>query len=520
MNTEHKTGKNIWDVIFLQEKHHFPIERNYLIEPRGSLNPINAQVTEKVCPKTVEYIKNTYTDPYKLYALDFDLNYKIRTLANLSLLAGMLECSKWYRKEGVALDVNSPGMKMVRDEMEKSSQEQWSEDPGFYDNIDELRCRISASLVSHREGTSEFKKRFRESHRVPVAVKLQQALQYVIENAEYDWKTRAEAFLRASSIRGYSTADDETIIYLMSQSLDDKELKKEAQHRWKRYRKEWEDMFFTDKNPFKGKFSIDRLRFIHWDKLSCLRPLEPLEDDDDRGTYGYKAESKHLLSPEYVSDFARVMSLFRTDLDVDPIRSHLVKLITKYYHAFSGSHDYNGNFTSSDFYYLSDLLFTFAINRFRHDINAEDDASLFAHKTRRDIELSYLASTATFSDDVSMVTLIALEVLAIYYSRPKGMVKFLQKAKSWLLSQQTPYGYWYDGANNPEYTTVLVLDALNLIDETDGLTFPLVTKPRYDKTLLKITAQPRLLVNYAYRCLFLGNREIPIAFRGGVVKSA
>ncbi len=515
MSTENKTGKNIWDVIFSQDKHHFPIERNYLIEPRGSLNPINAQVTEKVCPKMVDSVRKNFTDPYKLYALDFHFNYAIRQMADLSLFAGMLEFPR--ENEDVALDSSSPKMKKEFEKLETLPGNKWNEDIGYYNN-DEFRRKISASLLSHRKGTSKIEKRICESNRMPSIVKLLQTLQYVIENSEYDWKTKAEAFLRASSMRGYCTADDETIIYLMYQSLDDKELEKEARYRWKRYKKEWGDLYFTDKNPFKGKFSIDRLRFIHWDKLSCLRPLEPFKEDD-RDTYGYKAESQHLLSPEYVSDFARVMSLFRTDLDVDPIRSHLVKLINKYFHAMSGSHSINGNYTMSDFYYLSDLLFTFAIYRFRNDINAEDEASLFVHKTRKGVEISYLTSTATFSDDVSMVTLIALEVLAIYYSRPKGMVEFLQKAREWLLSQQTPYGYWYDGANNPEYTTVLVLDAINLIDGTDGLSFPMITKPRYDKTLLKITDQPRLRINYTYHTLFLGNREIPISSRGGESKT-
>jgi len=87
------------------------------------------------------------------------------------------------------------------------------------------------------------------------------------------------------------------------------------------------------------------------------------------------------------------------------------------------------------------------------------------------IEFPRWRTTGEFVKDIPLTTLIALEVHAVYFRAPQGAVPFLQEARQWLLAQQTSYGYWYDGVHNPEYTTVLVLDALNLI-EGKTTTFP------------------------------------------------
>ncbi len=528
MSTENKTGKNIWDVIFSQDKHHFPIQRNYLQEPRGSNNPINKLVTQEVCHETVEYIRKTYPDPNELYALDFELNYTIRKLADFILYVDMAEFNRWDWE-----DVQFPPLEDVMSYLHKLYR--WSDDVFCYADLDsdifeltDNRNEIKISEWDH----------FHYHHMVD-ASRFQQAVQYVIENSDSNWKTKAEAFLRASSGRGYSPADDETIIYLMSQSLVDESLAKEAQHRWDRYEKEWEALFFTDKNPFKDRFSIDGLRFIHWDKLSILRPLEPLMLKSEltreslttnilgyqgvmhghRDTYNYKIEAQHMLSADFLSDYVKAFSIFRTDLDVDPIRFNLPKVISRFYKYLAGFHDFEYNYTVADIFYLSDLIFSFASSRFQHDILNDDSESIFVNKARKEIELSFKNSTTNFIQDIPLVTLIALEVHAICYSSPRGMVDFLQKAKKWLLSQQTSYGYWYDGVNNPEYTTVLVLDALKLIDGEDGLSFPFKTQPKYAQEKLYSSVDSLLIVHVFGKVLVLGDRQIKFNFKKGQNKT-
>ncbi len=526
MSSDHKVGKNIWDVIFSLDKHHFPIQRNYLQEPRGSNNPINSQVTQEACQETVDYVRKNITDPNDLYVLDFELNYMIRKLADFILFCSLDEFSPWDDFEFPPLE-----------DMVGVLENYYKWDEGF------LCCndiKSEAELLAYeRDKLKNGICDYAEYSNVEKASRLQQAVQYVIEHSDFDWKTRAEAFLRASSNRGYSPADDETIIYLMSQNIDDDHLEKEAQHRWERYKREWGYLFFTEKNPFEGKFSVDRLRLVHWDKLSKLRLLEPqmlkaeymnnkklLQKEpnswkiyDHRGTYNYNVEAQHLLSPQFLADYVKVFSLIRTDLDVDPIRSYHRKLIGKFYSFLSGSRDFEYNYTVTDIHYLSDLLYTFTRYRFQLSPASKDDRSYFGYKTRGHIELLFGLSTSKFLTDIPMTTLIALEVHAVYYSRPKGMIDFLQKAKQWLLSQQTPYGYWYDGVNNPEYTTVLVLDALTLIDGEDGLTFPKETIPLYDESIIEATPLSSLLVNYASRSLFVGSNETSFKFRGGVNKT-
>lgn len=528
MSTESKTGKNIWDVIFSQDKHHFPIQRNYLQEPRGSNNPINQLVTQEVCPETVDYVRKNITDPHELYALDFELNYTIRKLADFILYVDMSEFNSWDWEDMIFPPLED--MMSILDRLYR-----WNDDVIFYEDLNGdiidltgKRDEIDVSDWDHARYDSMFD-----------VSRFQQSVQHVIENSDFNWKTKAEAFLRASSERGYSCADDETIIYLMSQNIDDEELEKEAHHRWDRYEKEWEELFFADKNPFRDKFIIDRLRLINWDKLSILRPLEPLMIKlptmtkyparnslnyqkallSCRRTYDYKVESQHLLSPQFLTDYAKAFSLFRTDLDVDPIRSHLKRIIPKFYNYLIGSRDFEYNYTVTDIHYLSDLIFSFASSRFQHDILNDDSESIFVNKARKEIELSFKNSTINFTQDIPLVTLIALEVHTIRYSSPLGMVDFLKKARKWLLSQQTSYGYWYDGVNNPEYTTVLVLDALKLIDGEDGLSFPFKTQPKYAQEKLCSSVDSLLIVHVFGKVLVLGDRQIKFNFKKGQNKT-
>ena len=525
MSTKKENGKTIWDVIFSLDSSHFPIQRNFLNEPRGSLNSINRLVTQEICQKTVEDVRKTYPEPNDLYALDFELNYTIRKLADFILYADLREfnCWDWEGSDVLILPLD--------DALSFFSQ-LCNLDEDYFCYIDFETDIVDLTHTRNENNTIEWDRL--DYRHMADASKFQQAVQYVIENSDIDWKTRAEAFLRASSNRGYSPADDETIIYLMSQNINDEELEKEAKHRWEQYKKEWEGLFFTEKNPFDGEFSVDRLRLIHWDKLGKLRILEPLmkklPDDTTyydylkalnacRETYSYKVGSQHLLSPDFLSDYVKVFSLIRADLDVDPIRSYHGKLVEKFYGFLSGSRESEYNYTVTDIHYLSDLLYTFTRYRFQLSTASKDDRSFFGYEARMNIEFSFNSSTSKFLANIPMTTLIALEVHVVYYSRPKGTIDFLQKAKQWLLSQQNPYGYWYDGVNNPEYTTVLVLDAINLIDEEDGLSFPKKTIPKKDDNIIEIMPYSLLLVNFLSRSLFIGSKEITFRFRGGENKT-
>ena len=492
-------SKNIWDVIFSLDKSCFPIQRKYLQEPRGLLNPINSQITSKICKNTVKKIKNKVTNPYDLYAYDYELNYLIRKLCDLIYYYDLDELDSWQD------DSNPVSEDMV-----------WYLDV-FLNKIDfheveatDLRL-FAEEMAYDRKDIREGKYDYNKHYSIEDSVRVINAVQYIIENSGWDWKTKAEAFLRASSIRQYNTADDETIIYLMAQNLNDEELEKEAKHRWKRYQKEWEELYFSKENPFKLKFLPNRLRLIHWDKIGSLRPLEPQLDSDPRGTYTYLSEAQHLLCPEYLADYVRVFTLFRTDLDVEPIRYQLKKLIEKFYSYLSGKHDYEYNYTVTDVYYLSDMLFAFLRNRFQNDILHDTSESFFVEKARKSIELTFKNSSAAFLANMPLVSLIAMEVHSIYYSGAEGMIPFLQKARKWLLGQQTPYGYWYDGINNPEYTTVLVLDALKLIDGEPELSFPIKTNPKYDQEK-NYSAKPIMMVHFFTRSLKISDKEILFNF--------
>jgi hypothetical protein len=452
--------RTIWDVIFSLDSTYFPIQRNYPQEPRGSLNPVNSRITHEIHKKLASSIKTTLPNLYDLYALDYELNYTIRKLADLALFGDRDELTGWLNGSGFPVPEN------IIYGLEKFLKK-WGENKCIHTLLlDLIKLALDPGFL--KKGEFDIDKH----PDLMRMANLQKTAQFIIENSKFDWEIKAKAFLRASSVRNYSTADDETIIYLMAQNLGDIELETEARYRWKRYKKEWEELFFAEKNPFKCKFIPDRLRFIHWDKLGTLRPLEPQLPSETRDSYDYKSESQRLLSTDFLTHFTKVFSLFRTDMDVEPIKSQLPKLIEKFHSFLSGMHDYEYNHTVSDVYYLSDILFSFVINRVRQDVLNNNDYSTFVHQVKNHGEYTPQNSSIKFTRNIPKITLVALEVYRIYYSGSKEMMPLLQEAKEWLLSQQTPYGYWYDGVNNPEYTTVLVLDALALIDGQGTLSFP------------------------------------------------
>jgi hypothetical protein len=68
----------------------------------------------------------------------------------------------------------------------------------------------------------------------------------------------------------------------------------------------------------------------------------------------------------------------------------------------------------------------------------------------------------------------AIIIHALVLLKPKGWKIAVDKARDWLLNQQSDCGFWDDGGIHPNitYLTVLVMDALSIISgNTDNLTF-------------------------------------------------
>jgi hypothetical protein len=520
MKFKSDSGKTIWDVIFSLDSSQFPVQRNYPQEPRGAMNPINGKINTEVCQKTVNLLRDSILDINDLYALDFELNYTFRKMADLILYADSEDINRY-----LDIDNDYSGLEDIPDALErilKKTIERNSNWPLYTDArdllhysaplSDERRCKDRKDFLFDVNVHNQIFKDF---------ALLQQSVQYIIEHSDYDWKTKANAFLQATSTRCYGPADDETLIYLKAQGLKNKELEEESRYRWDQYKKEWGEVYFTESNPYDTKKNIyDRLRFIHWNKLADLRLFEPqLLEHLCLRNHHYKLDCQHLLSAPIISDYTKVFSLFRADLDVDPIRKQLPKLLKKFYLFLAGHHWHEYNYTVSDLHYLTDMLFSFSTSRFQHDIQFDDRENSFLHGTRKDIPVNFSSSTVEFTKNISLVTLIALEIHCLYYSRPQGHMKFFEKAKKWLLEQQTPYGYWYDGANNPEYTTVLVLDALRMIEDESGVSFPLKTKPIYDINKKHLDSDPLLIINIISKEFHIGDKKIKFIFKGGKNKT-
>jgi len=177
------------------------------------------------------------------------------------------------------------------------------------------------------------------------------------------------------------------------------------------------------------------------------------------------------------------------------------------------------NYTAFDYYYLPSLLCSFANGRIQHQKEDKGNWITYFPRVRDEVELKETWSTVHFSDNVAKTSLVAMEVHSLYFSKPDGWIEFINKARSWLLEKQTPYGYWFDGANSPDYTTVLVLDALELTKGGKGISFttsPITLPDEKPKSEDKqeqdedCTAPvvPYVEVDYETRTLIVGTKSI------------
>jgi len=92
----------------------------------------------------------------------------------------------------------------------------------------------------------------------------------------------------------------------------------------------------------------------------------------------------------------------------------------------------------------------------------------------------------------------AIIIHALVLLKPKGWKIAVDKARDWLLSQQSDCGFWDDGGIHPNitYLTVLVMDALSIISgDTDKLTF---SYPNIDDGK-KSAKEPRKISNLNFK---------------------
>jgi hypothetical protein len=79
---------------------------------------------------------------------------------------------------------------------------------------------------------------------------------------------------------------------------------------------------------------------------------------------------------------------------------------------------------------------------------------------------------ASFKKDQGSVETTAIAIHALAIVRPLGWDRQVKKAASWLLTKQNEGGYWReDTSPDPTYLTVLVLDALELAEGRNEVTF-------------------------------------------------
>ena len=344
------------------------------------------------------------------------------------------------------------------------------------------------------------------------------AIQYYIENSDWDWRTKAEAYLRSQYMSDFAYADDETLIYLVNKSaggnnyyelkdLDFKFVEFDIQHdihakalkkshvRWDEYKFRWDVLGFSDENPFLRKSNISNLRLVDF-------------ESDFLDVLLYNSESQHLLSLDNIRKFNKLVSLFRTGMNNIIVKikcAHIYHEVKAY--LSTSEYLFGYNYTVSDKAYLLALVHQFINGRLA---SVTKDGEFYSTRNLLLVDpwklnLSKMNwSTVDYTKAKPPLSLICLNMHAVWFSKPNDYLSYIDDTSQRIIKYQSKYGYWFDSTNNPESTTVLALDALNI--KSEELSFPL-SRIRFPKD---VSEKNRAYVEYNAdtRILTVGKQQI------------
>jgi len=457
--------KDIWDVMFSLEKKHLPLSRNYLQQLRGSLNPINTQVMMKPNKEYLGFCEKL--NPVELYALDLELNLTFRKLADFILFGDKNDI---YEDSPVWENLFEENQ-----ELEKLIWDTSNTDLSVHDMVIYAYELADAHLNCDEDPLENIHESMREM------AEFQFTIEYYIENSSWDYKIKAEAFLRSHYLSNFIYADDETLIYLQNTCayesdsydfpmLDDpdfsfyhfdidnsihKKVATAASAKWDHYKNAWQSMSYSQENPFEEKYNISGLRHFNIHNLHFLNELI------------YNTESRHLFSQQDISSFCKMLNIFRTGLESKYIQKIISSAFKTIVTGISNQKFIFGyNYTSKDRSFLLSLMHQFLGGRFGKI--AYDDKFLWSRDnlvfdpwSLNSNERNW--STLDFDDKKeSFLPLICFNMFAVWFGKPDNYRQHLSKTSEKIMNEQKNYGFWADSNFNPEFMTVLALDAFNV----------------------------------------------------------
>lgn len=328
--------------------------------------------------------------------------------------------------------------------------------------------------------------------------------------ANTSWKAKAEKFLR-SHLDDDNYNAEEAAVYFLSRGKKDKKISNTISNSIERWRNDNTQWSKKSLNNHIRAASI--LRLIQWGEIGALKKfrdnicnnLDIPNSPEFHGCFqSHTSTFFPLIFPLFMSDIAVNRMSSKLNFLLHQWQQYLDDLWTK---STSSSHIDNNSSIKAD-QILVTLISAYIFGAYRLPcgdidssyldksiqclLDSQLDCGLWGYdQTLPDSEEDDSPSLGDFVNSQKHVVLVAMAIHALFLTKPFGGKGCLEKAAGWLLEQQQADGGWYH-LGNPKYsyqvhTTVMVLDALELAEGGDQLTFKISDTPTINSKVLDST---------------------------------
>ena len=210
------------------------------------------------------------------------------------------------------------------------------------------------------------------------------------------------------------------------------------------------------------------------DLTSKSNSLRFLQKESVQSLYTALSNTNNSNPPSCTFSFTKPFSVFKSEASIVLMREELQRLLLECHKLLKKFSD-DGHLNESYFHpKINSLelvsLYFFGCCRIQSDLIKQDIFDITRDHLLRWADLFSQQPINKHNESVSQV---AMAVHAFYLIKSGISPKFAEPINQWLFSKQYPYGHWQDN-DEPLHTTILVLDALELLSETPHPTFDIL----------------------------------------------
>lgn len=318
-----------------------------------------------------------------------------------------------------------------------------------------------------------------------------------------NWKAKAEEFLR-SHLGDDNSDAEEAAVYFLSRRQKDTQISdtiSNSLERWRNDKTQWAQKSLS----FGPARAASVLRLMQWGEIGALKKYQDsicdnLDVPNSNDYYG----SLHSNTSAF---YPFVFPLFTSDIAINRMNSkltflmhlwqnHLNDLFMKkeiFGNSIEEGRQYNQTHATliSAYIFAACRLNYAGINQeifkkaVQYLLDNQNDSGLWGYDhTNSDSEEVDVPSFAKYVNSRKHVVLTAMGIHALSLAQHFGTHRCIENAANWLLQHQHDDGGWYQHDNpkykHPIYTTVLVLDALELAHGGTQVTFSLPENKKED----------------------------------------